>query len=177
MPGPDCRKSPEPAVIADDEFYLRRMKEILQQTDGSSAECSSSSTVLFGSQLHPVQLLDHVFIGSQRNADNLEVLRSYGITHVLNCAGLRRYDFTRSPYPKDTGIKGFLMFSAEVRRFIRCFLRRIIFYTIVRRPDAYAYHECSRGVKVTRPKTLYLQHRHQTNTIHFYASANNSTQT
>lgn len=105
-------------MFADDEFYLRRMKEILQPTsgvtDGSSAE-GSSSTASFGSQLYPVQLLDHVFIGSQRNADNLEVLRSYGITHVLNCAGLRRYDFTRSPYPKDTGIKGFLMFSAEVR--------------------------------------------------------------
>jgi len=114
MPGPDCRKSPDPVVFADDQFYLQRMKEILQQTsgvaDGWSFECSVSPYT----QLHPVQLLDHVFIGSQRNADNLEVLRSHGITHVLNCAGLRRYDFTRSPYPKDIGIKGFLMFSAEV---------------------------------------------------------------
>jgi len=114
MPGPDCRKSPEPVVFADDKFYLQRMKEILQSSgvaDGSSFELGVSPYI---TQLHPVQLLDHVFIGSQRNADNLEVLRSHGITHVLNCAGLRRYDFTRSPYPKDTGIKGFLMFSAEV---------------------------------------------------------------
>jgi len=122
MPGPDCRKSPEPPVFADDKFYLQRMKEILQQAsgvaDGASVEGSSSSYMpSVGPHLQPVRLLDHVFIGSQRNADNLEVLRHHGITHVLNCAGLRRYDFTRSPYPKDTGIKGFLMFSAEVTSF------------------------------------------------------------
>jgi len=118
MPGPDCRKSPEPAIFADDHFYLRRIKEILQQTsavvDGSAVEGSSSYAAPYGPQLYPVQLLEHVFIGSQRNADNLEVLRHNGITHVLNCAGLRRYDFARSPYPRDTGIKGFLMFPAEV---------------------------------------------------------------
>jgi len=122
MPGPDCRKSPEPAVFADDQFYLRRMKEILQQApgvgDASSVEGSGGlCTPSYGPQLQPVQLLEHVFIGSQRNADNLDVLRRHGITHVLNCAGLRRYDFTRSPYPKDTGIRGFLMFSAEVPTF------------------------------------------------------------
>ena len=135
MPGPDCRKSPEAAgVYADDVFYLQRMKEILQPspgvTDGTWLDSGGGGgggcgvyTPLYGQQLHPIQLLDHVYIGSQRNADNLDVLRSHGITHVLNCAGLRRYDFTRSPYPKDAGIKGFLMFSAEVKNFywfLRC---------------------------------------------------------
>jgi len=116
MPGPDCRKSSPEAVFADDQFYLRRMKEILQQTSSAYGvtDLGSTSSTFICSQLHPAQLLDHVFIGSQRNADNLDVLRNHGITHVLNCAGLRRYDFTRSPYPRDIGIKGFLMISAEV---------------------------------------------------------------
>jgi len=119
MPGPDCRKSsPEPGALADDEFYVRRMKEILQRVpvvDGPDllAGGGGSGGGYAASQLQPVQLLEHVFIGSQRNADSVDVLRRHGITHVLNCAGLRRYDFTRSPYPKETGIKGFLMISAE----------------------------------------------------------------
>jgi len=116
MPGPDCRKSPEPGVFADDQFYLQRMKEILEQVPGVADEPSTEGIgggVACAAQLRPVQLLEHVFIGSQRNADSLDVLRRHGITHVLNCAGLRRYDFSRSPYPKDTGIKGFLMISAE----------------------------------------------------------------
>jgi len=123
MPGPDCRKTPEPTsavVFADDQFYLQRMKEILQATspgvvNGSTPAEGNAVTL---SQLRPVQLLEHVFIGSQRNADSVELLRRHGITHVLNCAGLRRYDFTRSPYPKDSGIKGFLMISAEVNNLI-----------------------------------------------------------
>ena len=125
MPGPDCRKSPDPLVFADDQFYLQRMRDILQQkqhpttsaVDGSTADGGTTHLPLqaqFGLQLHPVQLLEHVFIGNQRIADSVDVMRLHGITHVLNCAGLRRYDFTRSPYPKDSGIKGFLMISAEV---------------------------------------------------------------
>ena len=116
MPGPYCRRSPDPALFADDQFYLQRMKEILQPTTGLCEDQGGGSfyTPSLVSQIHPVQLLEHVFIGSQRNADNLAVLRGLGITHVLNCAGLRRYDFTRSPYPKEAGIKSFLMISAEV---------------------------------------------------------------
>jgi len=121
MPGPDCRRSPEPGVFADDQFYLQRMKEILQQQvpgvgDGPPAADGGGGCGGYA----PVQLLEHVFIGSQRNADSVDVLRRHGITHVLNCAGLRRYDFTRSPYPKDAGIKGFLMISAEVTVNRRC---------------------------------------------------------
>ena len=67
-----------------------------------------------GPPAYPVRLLDHIYMGSQRNADDIELLKRCGITHVLNCAGLRRYDFNRSPYPKEAGIKGFLMISAEV---------------------------------------------------------------
>ena len=113
MPGP---AAVEPTMFADDQFYLQRMKEILQQAPSVADGTSGAYTP---SLLHPAQLLEHVYIGSQRNADSLELLRRHGVTHVLNCAGLRRYDFTRSPYPKDSGIKGFLMFPAEVRRPIR----------------------------------------------------------
>jgi len=80
----------------------------------------------YGTQLQPAQLLEHVFIGSQRNADSVDVLRRHGITHVLNCAGLRRYDFTRSPYPRDAGVKGFLMISAEASHTDTCCLCSVL---------------------------------------------------
>lgn len=86
----------------DDEFYMSAMSDIL-------GTMTSSLPPIF-----PVRITEHVFMGSQRNADDIELLGSLGITHVLNCAGLRRYDFTRSPYPKYAHIKGFLMISAEV---------------------------------------------------------------
>ncbi|KAK2152071.1 hypothetical protein LSH36_340g01035 [Paralvinella palmiformis] len=86
---------------ADDRFYLRRMKEILDAFPNK------------GPPYCPVQLCPHVYIGSQRNADDLEGLRSLGITHVLNCAGTRRFDLSRSPYPISSGVKGYLMIPAE----------------------------------------------------------------
>lgn len=85
----------------EDQYYMDRMREILIGFPNT------------GPPTYPVQILDHVYMGNQRNADNVELLRRYGITHVINCAGLRRYDFSRSPYPKESGIKGFLMISAE----------------------------------------------------------------
>lgn len=120
MPGPDNMKSQQQqtstAAVGDDRYYFRRMREILQNGNQFNVIEGSgyTSTLAAGPPLYPVQLLDHVYIGNQRNADNVELLRRLGITHVLNCAGLRHYDFTRSPYPKEAGIKGFLMISAEV---------------------------------------------------------------
>jgi hypothetical protein len=124
-----------------DHYYMRRMKEILHipiPSPGTSHRTASTAVspgtlryshrtgensiplvgalIHVGPPAHPVRLLDHVYMGSQRNADDVELLKRLGITHVLNCAGLRRYDFSRSPYPKDAGIKGFLMISAEVGR-------------------------------------------------------------
>jgi hypothetical protein len=37
----------------------------------------------------PTKILDHVYIGSQSNAEQLRLLRRLGITHVLNCAGYK----------------------------------------------------------------------------------------
>lgn len=85
----------------EDQYYMDRMREILTGFPNT------------GPPTYPVQILDHLYMGNQRNADNVELLRRYGITHVLNCAGLRRFDFARSPYPKESGIRGFLMISAE----------------------------------------------------------------
>ena len=49
-------------------------------------------TILRSDPLHaipanPTRLLDHVYVGSQSDAENLGQLRSLGVTHVLNCAG------------------------------------------------------------------------------------------
>jgi len=47
----------------------------------------------------PTQLLSHVYIGSQANAEQLRLLRHIGVTHVLNCAGYKgRRTSYASPY-------------------------------------------------------------------------------
>ncbi len=37
----------------------------------------------------PAQILPHMYIGNQSNAESLRLLRKLGITHVLNCAGFK----------------------------------------------------------------------------------------
>ncbi|ELU03323.1 hypothetical protein CAPTEDRAFT_140771, partial [Capitella teleta] len=66
-----------------------------------------------GPPYYPTQLSPVLFIGSQRNADDLATLQRIGITHVVNCAGTRRYDVSRSPYHPETGIRDYLMIPAE----------------------------------------------------------------
>jgi hypothetical protein len=61
--------------------------------------------ILIGDPLHggivkePSRILNHVYLGSQCNAEQLQLLRRLGVTHVLNCAGYkgRRESYT-SPY-------------------------------------------------------------------------------
>ena len=61
--------------------------------------------ILIGDPLHggvvtvPTRILDHVYIGSQSNAEQLHLLRRLGVTHVLNCAGFKgRMTSHKSPY-------------------------------------------------------------------------------
>lgn len=85
----------------DDEYYMERMAQILDsyKTDRPPK--------------HPVRLSDHLYIGNQDNADDLDLLPALGITHVLNMAGTRNFDLTRSPYKPKVGVKAFLMIPAE----------------------------------------------------------------
>ena len=42
-----------------------------------------------GNTQQPAQILPHMYIGNQSNAESLSLLRQLGITHVLNCAGFK----------------------------------------------------------------------------------------
>lgn len=72
----------------------------------------------------PTKLLNHVYIGSQSNAEELRLLRRLGITHVLNCAGYKgrgRQTTNTSPYD-GCGIDYFefqVRETFELLRFIR----------------------------------------------------------
>lgn len=57
------------------------------------------------------QLLDHVFIGGYRAADDVTALTQLGITHVLNCAAYRKSD--ENLYPSDSSIKHYMQFHAD----------------------------------------------------------------
>jgi len=120
-----------------DEYYIQQMRTILHEFPHTAPP------------MYPVQLLDHVFIGSQSNADNIPLLKRLGITHVLNCAGLRRYDFNKSPYPPETGIKGFLMISAtdhESFNIAKYFYEAIHFLDRVKKMEGRALVHCHLGV-------------------------------
>ena len=48
-----------------------------------------------------------------RNAEDYTLVQRMGFTHVLNCAGTRTFDLTKSPYPKDLGVGYFLMMPCQ----------------------------------------------------------------
>lgn len=85
----------------EDSYYLQCMKTILDAYPQHSPP------------VHPTKLTDKLYIGNQDNADDVTLLSSLEITHVLNCAGTRNFDLTRSPYPPSSGISGFLMIPAQ----------------------------------------------------------------
>jgi len=85
----------------DDEYYMKRMSEILDEPPN------------IGPPAHPGKMLDHVYIGNLDNAEDYDLLPAIGITHVLNVAGTRNFDLTRSRYPAKLGITDFFMIPAE----------------------------------------------------------------
>lgn len=121
----------------EDDYYMDRMREILTGFPNT------------GPPSYPVQILEHVYMGNQRNADNVEVLRRYGITHVFSCAGQRRYENSRSPYAKDSGIKEFLLISADDTEdfdIARHFDEAIAFLDRVKKAKGKALVHCNLGV-------------------------------
>ena len=89
-------------VLEGDELtYITRLKEILEAFPNK------------GPPYEPSQLCPHVFIGSQRNADDYGLLRRLGITHVLNLCANRKLSLHLNPYPRITGIFRYIAFPAE----------------------------------------------------------------
>ena len=65
---PSCANNCKSKV--KDDYYMDRMKEILTGFPNT------------GPPNYPVKLTEHVYIGSQKHADDVEMLKRYGITHV-----------------------------------------------------------------------------------------------
>ena len=86
---------------ADELIYITRLKDILESFPNK------------GPPYEPTQLSTHVFIGNQRNADDLGLLRRLGITHVVNCCGNRKLSLHLNPYPRISGIFRYIAFAAE----------------------------------------------------------------
>ena len=100
------RRSPAHSLASlvidpDDYIYLRQMKTVLDSPPNR------------GPPQMPTQLAKHLFIGTLKNADDISLLQTLGITHVINCAGTRNFDLTKSPYSNDSGITNFFMIPAE----------------------------------------------------------------
>ncbi len=83
-----------------DDYYMRKIEDIILKNGHDLNDYPSS----------PTKLLDHLYIGNYNDAGNVDYLRRLGITHVLNCAGIRTL---HSPYPPETGIVGYLQFHAD----------------------------------------------------------------
>ena len=90
-----------PTDIREDEYYYEWVEEILEAFPNK------------GPPFTPSRLGNHMYIGSLINAEDEVLLKRLGITHVLNCAGTRRFDLDKSPYPKDVGVKEYRMIPAE----------------------------------------------------------------
>jgi len=71
-------------ISEDDEYYMELISQILDTFPKS------------GPPSHPGRVSNHIYIGNQDNADDLDLLPALGITHVLNMAGTRNFDTTRS---------------------------------------------------------------------------------
>ncbi len=85
----------------DNNYYYYKVKEILEAFPNK------------GPPFLPARLCHHLYMGSLRNAEDINLLKKLGITHVLNVTGTRRFDLRRSPYDKESGVKEFLMMPAE----------------------------------------------------------------
>ena len=121
----------------DERHYFKKMKDILEDFPNKGPpECTvpTSSTPLYW------QL---------RNAEDLNMLQRLNISHVLNVAGTRQFDLTKSPYPKEIGIKEYLMIPAEDHdsyNIVQHFLEANAFINRAKRVGGKALVHCNLGV-------------------------------
>ena len=137
-------------MSASDQPYVERMREILL-----AEPCRGVPT-------EPHQLLSHVYIGSQSNAENLRLLRRLGITHVLNCAGFKgpRKQLERSPYE---GLNiDYYEFKAEdydTYDIVRHFHEAFSFLDRVYRKGGVALVHCAMGINRSAATCVaYIMH-------------------
>jgi len=85
----DCTFAGDAEPSEDDEYYMHCMAEILDAFRNAVPPA------------HPTRLSEHLYIGNQDNADDVQLLSALDITHVLNMAGTRTFDLTRYSRPID----------------------------------------------------------------------------
>ena len=121
----------------EERHYFKKMKDILEDFPNK------------GPPSVPSQLLPHLYIGSLRNAEDLNMLERLNISHVLNVAGTRTFDLTKSPYPKEVGIKEYLMIPAEDHdsyNIVQHFFEANAFINRAKRIGGKALVHCNLGV-------------------------------
>lgn len=94
-----AEKEEEKENLEEEELYLKRIQTLLTRVWHTEVPSC------------PTQLLDHLFIGSYRDADDVDQLKTLGITHVLNCAAFRKTE--ESPYHSDSGVVQYKQFWAN----------------------------------------------------------------
>lgn len=100
----------------DEDVYVDKMQKIL-----SAYPC-------IGVPREPTLIMGCVYVGSTANSENIPLLKSLGITHILNCAtsGLIRHRRVQDYYPPETGILGYEELPLEDNDYcdIRAFFER-----------------------------------------------------
>ena len=86
-------------AFGTDEYYLRKMEEIVCQPTPSLFPAS------------PSKVTEFMYVGGYRDAENWMYLKRLGITHVLNTAAVRKS--TYNPYPPESGVVGYESFDAD----------------------------------------------------------------
>ncbi|ELU01777.1 hypothetical protein CAPTEDRAFT_107807 [Capitella teleta] len=87
-------------MTEDDEYHTAILDILIQAPHGHQ-------------QTGPTQLLEHLFIGGYKDAEDVTTLSRMRITHVLNCAAFRKSD--ANFYPESSGIRCYHQFYARDR--------------------------------------------------------------
>ncbi len=90
---------------ADDDTYVDKMQKIL-----SAYPC-------VGVPREPSNIIATIFLGTQADAENIPLLKSYRINYILNCDGgsFIRFRRLRDLYGPETGIQGYEELAIEDR--------------------------------------------------------------
>ena len=87
--------------IQNDDVYVHKMRDIL------------NAYPTRGPPYNMTMLCSNMYMGSQKNADDIGMLRRFGITHVLNMAGTRKMNYIQNPYKPNSGVLHYLMIPAQ----------------------------------------------------------------
>lgn len=99
-------------------------------------------------QRNPDLVLPHVYVGNIGNAENYKLLRKYGITHVLNCAGYKgNRSYQGSPYEGlDIEYKEFMADDSETYDISQHFRESFHYMDKAKRKNGCVLVHCAQGI-------------------------------